>query len=218
MIGEVTRWVLEAIQRQGPLAVFLGVIIESVIVPLPSPLIIMGAGAILIPATASPLQVFPEILRIIVLPGAVASTLGAYIGYGLGYWGGKPLVTRWERFLGFGWAEVAAMETRLQERGIGVMILALRALPVVPLSLISVAGGLLRLPVLSFTAWTFVGSVPRVIFLAYLGWLTRDTYERVAARLDTLETFVSLLLVLSAVALVLWLRRHTRRRLGLGPR
>ncbi|KRT77937.1 MAG: hypothetical protein XU14_C0003G0031 [Armatimonadetes bacterium CSP1-3] len=216
MIGEVTRWILEAIRESGPLAVFLGVIIESVIVPLPSPLIVMGAGAILVPPTAPPIQVFSDILRIIVLPGAIASALGAYVGYGLGYWGGKPLITRLQRFLGFGWPEVEVMEARLTRSRAGLMIFTLRALPVVPLSLISVGGGLLRLPVIPFTAWTFLGSVPRIVFLAYLGWFTRDTYERLAQRLDSVETAVSAGILVGAVALIVWLRRRTRRELRPG--
>ena len=216
MIVEVTRWVLAAIRESGPLAVFVGVIVESVIVPLPSPLIVMGAGAILVPATASPLQALADILRLVVLPGAIASALGAYVGYGLGYWGGKPLVTRLQRFLGFGWPEVEAMETRLARGRAGLMIFALRALPIVPLSLISVGGGLLRLPLIPFTAWTFLGSIPRIVFLAYLGWFARDTYEGLAQRLDSVETVVSAGILVGAVALIIWLRRRARAGLSRG--
>ena len=46
MIGSITQWILETLRIHGAASVFIGVIIESVIVPIPSPLIIMGAGAI----------------------------------------------------------------------------------------------------------------------------------------------------------------------------
>ncbi|MDP2864959.1 MAG: hypothetical protein Q8O90_01815, partial [Elusimicrobiota bacterium] len=75
MIAEITQWILELIKTHGPASVFIGVIIESVIAPIPSPVIIMGAGAILIPATLPAGPALWDIARFIVLPGALASTL-----------------------------------------------------------------------------------------------------------------------------------------------
>ncbi len=53
MISEITQWIMELMRAHGQLAVFIGVMIEQIIVPIPSPLIIMGAGAILIHPEAS---------------------------------------------------------------------------------------------------------------------------------------------------------------------
>jgi membrane protein DedA with SNARE-associated domain len=39
------NWIMDSIRAYGAWSVFAGVIIESVIVPIPSPLIIMGAGS-----------------------------------------------------------------------------------------------------------------------------------------------------------------------------
>ena len=39
---------MELMRAHGQLSVFVGVMIEQIIVPIPSPLIVMGAGAILI--------------------------------------------------------------------------------------------------------------------------------------------------------------------------
>ncbi len=47
---EIMNWIMDSIRAYGAWSVFAGVIIESVIVPIPSPLIIMGAGFILISA------------------------------------------------------------------------------------------------------------------------------------------------------------------------
>ncbi|MGH7833346.1 MAG: hypothetical protein ACREQK_06860, partial [Candidatus Binatia bacterium] len=88
---ELLSWIMDSIRAYGPWSVFAGVIIESVIVPIPSPLVIMGAGFVLIDPSISVQAAFFQILLLIVLPGSIASTLGAYIGYGIGYWGGKPL-------------------------------------------------------------------------------------------------------------------------------
>ncbi len=211
MIGEITPWIMAVMKTHGALTVFIGVIIESIIVPIPSPLIIMGAGALLIEPGLSLGGAFAPIVTKIVLPGALASTLGAYFAFGIAYVGGKPIIDRMSRFLGFGWGDVELMEVRLKGK-FGPMIFFLRAAPIVPLSVISAAAGVLRLPIGGFTFWTLMGSIVRCLLLGYLGYLTRDTYETLAGNLNRIESLVSAGLVVAAFALIFWLRARLKSR------
>ncbi len=210
---EILNWIIDSIRAYGPWSVFVGVIIESVIVPIPSPLIIMGAGFLLISADLSFLEAFAPIMVQIVLPGSIASTLGAYIGYGIGYIGGKPLVERLQNFLGFTWSDVEAMEHRFREGQVNTSLFFLRALPIFPLSVISAAAGLLRLPIRQFTLWTFYGSIPRCLFLGYLGWGLGEPYQAIAKGIDKVETIISLLLLGLILALILWLRWRVKGKI-----
>ncbi len=213
---EILNWIMDSIRTYGAWSVFVGVIIEQVIIPLPSPLVIMGAGFILIsPEVNAPGALIP-ILLLIVLPGSVASTLGAYLGYGIGYFGGKPLVDRWRGFLGFGWEEVEAMERRFRGGQINASLFFLRALPIFPLSIISAAAGLIRLPLKQFSLWTFYGTIPRCLFLGYLGWWMGGTYHRVAYGIDRAETVVSILIILAVLAVMFWLRGKVRGKIFKG--
>ncbi len=210
-MGEILDWIMESIRTYGAWSVFVGVIIESVIVPIPSPLVIMGAGFILISPELSFTGALTPILLLIVLPGATGSTLGAFIGYAIGFWGGKPLVERWKGFLGLEWREVDAFQRRLRGSHVKATIFFLRALPIVPLSLISAAAGFVRLPPVTFTLWTLYGSIPRCLLLAYLGWGIGDAYHRFAHGIDRVETLLSLSIVLIVIGLIVWLRRRVRK-------
>jgi membrane protein DedA with SNARE-associated domain len=210
LLTEILNWIIDSIRAYGPWSVFVGVIIESVIVPIPSPLIIMGAAFVLISSDLSFLGALAPILVQIVLPGSVASTLGAYIGYGIGYFGGKPLVERLQGFLGFNWSDVKAMERRFQAGQVNTSIFFLRALPIFPLSVISASAGLLRLPIKQFTVWTFYGSIPRCLFLGYLGWGLGESYQAIAKGIDRVETMVSMLFLGLIFAVILWLRLKVR--------
>jgi membrane protein DedA with SNARE-associated domain len=212
-LTEILNWIIDSIRAHGPWSVFIGVIIESVIVPIPSPLIIMGAGFLLIRPELSFLEALMPILVQIVLPGSIASTLGAYIGYGIGYLGGKPLVERLQGFLGFSWSDVEVMERRFHAGQVNTSLFFLRALPVFPLSVISAGAGLLRLPIKQFTLWTFYGSIPRCLFLGYLGWGLGESYQAIAKGIDKLESIVSLLLLALIFALILWLRSKVRGKI-----
>ena len=129
---------MELMRAHGQLSVFIGVMIEQIIVPIPSPLIIMGAGAILILPGLSIPNAFLQILWIIVVPGAIASTLGSYIGYTISYYGGKALVVRFQRFLDVDWDQIERLEKRFQGKKEALSIFISRAIPVFPISLVSI--------------------------------------------------------------------------------
>jgi membrane protein DedA with SNARE-associated domain len=212
-LADILTWIMESIRAYGPWSVFIGVIIESVIVPIPSPLIIMGAGFVLISADFKFFEALAPILLQIVLPGSIASTLGAYVGYAIGYFGGKPMIDRWKGFLGFSWADVEAMERKFKSSGIKASIFFLRALPIFPLSVISAAAGLLRLPLKEFSLWTFYGTIPRCLLLAYLGWGLGETYQSIARGIDRAESIVSAVLIVLILAGIIWLRSRVRGKI-----
>jgi uncharacterized membrane protein YdjX (TVP38/TMEM64 family) len=108
---------------------------------------------------------------------------------------------------------VEALERRFQAGQVNTTIFFLRALPIFPLSVISAAAGLLRLPLNQFSLWTFYGTVPRCLFLAYLGWGLGETYQTIARGIDKAEGIVSGVLILSIFAAIIWLRARVRGKI-----
>jgi membrane protein DedA with SNARE-associated domain len=207
----MTQWIMELMRAHGQFSVFIGVMIEQIIVPIPSPLIIMGAGAILIPAELSIPNAFLQILWIIVLPGSIASTLGSYIGYLISLYGGKALVDRLQRFLDVDWQEIENLEKRFKGKKEALSIFFSRAIPVFPISLVSIFAGLLRIPIRPFTFYTFLGSIFRCFFLGFFGWWIGATYERVATRLDSVETIVSIVMLIGMGLVFIYLYYKFRK-------
>ena len=202
---------MELMRAHGQFSVFIGVMIEQIIIPIPSPLIIMGAGAILIPAELSIPNAFLQILWIIVLPGSIASTLGSYIGYLISLYGGKALVDRLQRFLDVDWQEIENLEKRFKGKKEALSIFFSRAIPVFPISLVSIFAGLLRIPIRPFTFYTFLGSIFRCFFLGFFGWWIGATYERVATRLDSVETIVSIVMLIGMGLVFIYLYYKFRK-------
>ena len=211
MISEITQWIMELMRSHGQLSVFVGVMIEQIIVPIPSPMIVMGAGAILIPPGLSIPNAFLQILWVIVLPGSIASTLGSYIGYLISFYGGKALVIRLERFLDVDWNQIERLEKRFQGRKEALSIFLSRAIPVFPISLVSIFAGLLRVPIRPFTIFTFLGSIFRTLFLGFFGWWIGATYEKAASRLDSIETITSIILLIGMGVAFAYLYHKFRR-------
>jgi membrane protein DedA with SNARE-associated domain len=211
LISDITQWIMELMRSHGQLSVFVGVMIEQIIVPIPSPMIIMGAGAILIPPGLSIPNAFLQILWVIVLPGSIASTLGSYIGYLISFYGGKALVIRLERFLDVDWNQIERLEKRFQGRKEALSIFLSRAIPVFPISLVSIFAGLLRVPIRPFTIFTFLGSIFRTLFLGFFGWWIGATYEKAASRLDSVETIMSIIMLIGMGVAFAYLYHKFRR-------
>jgi membrane protein DedA with SNARE-associated domain len=211
MISDITQWIMELMRTHGQLSVFIGVIIEQIIVPIPSPLIVMGAGAILISPDLSIASALLQILWIIVLPGTIASTLGSYIGYLISFYGGKALVIRFRRFLGVDWKEIENLERRFRGKKEALTIFFSRAIPVFPISLVSIFAGLIRIPIKPFTLYTFLGSIFRCLFLGFVGWWIGATYEKVATRLDSVETIISILMLIAMGGVLAYLYYKFRK-------
>jgi len=211
LVSETTQWIMELMRVHGQLSVFIGVMIEQIIVPIPSPLIIMGAGAILISPGLSIPNAFLQILWIVVLPGTIASTLGSYIGYLISFYGGKALVVRYQRFLGVDWNEIENLESRFRGKKEALTIFFARAIPVFPISLVSIFAGLFRIPIRPFTFYTFLGSIFRCLFLGFVGWWIGATYEKVATRLDSVETIISVLMLIGMAVVLGYLYYKFRK-------
>ena len=211
MVGEITQWIMESMRDHGQFAVFIGVMIEQIIVPIPSPLIVVGAGALLILPTLSIPTALLQILWIIVLPGAIGETLGSYIGYTVSYYGGRTLVARFQRLLDVDWDGIASLEKQFKGRKEVVSLFLLRAIPVFPISLVSVFAGLLRIPFKPFTICTLCGAIFRCFFLGFIGWWIGTTYEKLAAHLDSAETIVSIGMLIGMFAVLGYLYLKFRR-------
>lgn len=204
----IMQWIFLLVQTYGPLSVFVAVIIEEVFVPIPSPLVIMGASFILIPAGISIGEALTQIFFLIVIPASIASTIGSFFVYFIGYYGGKATVTRFEKFLGFGWKDVEKTEKRFKDtRKTWITITVLRAIPFFPIALVSLTSGVLRLNKWKYALSTLIGSIPRTFILAFMGWSLGSTYTSFATQLNILENIIAVSIII-CVAYVLYAFRH----------
>ncbi|MDD2678945.1 MAG: VTT domain-containing protein [Candidatus Nanoarchaeia archaeon] len=184
----IIEYLMELIRSSGSWGVFMGVMIESVIAPLPSPLIIMAAGFIMLPAGVPLIEIIFPLLLVITLPGAIATTLGSFIGYGIGYAGGKPLIKRFEWLLGVNWDEIDKAIDYFQKGYADELIIFLaRAIPIIPLSVFSGVAGVARINAKKFALFTFLGAFLRVFILGLIGWAMGSAYFEIAQRIDDLE-------------------------------
>ncbi|PIY60669.1 hypothetical protein COY95_00585 [Candidatus Woesearchaeota archaeon CG_4_10_14_0_8_um_filter_47_5] len=203
MFAELTQWIIDQIRQYGVWGMIVGVLIESIIVPIPSPIIGMTGGFVLIEQTLPLGAALFKMLWLIAIPTAAAAVVGSYLPYYVAYIGGKPLLTRYRRFIGISWDEITSMKRKLaKKQNLGLTIFLLRAIPIMPLSVISATAGVLKTDVKKYSLFSFLGIIPRNMFYAFLGWKMAGVFHDLAKQLDSMETALTLLLV---AALLFWL-------------
>lgn len=182
---------IQLVQQHGVLAVIFGVVIEEIIVPIPSPVVPMAAGFIIVEATTLP-QALVQIIFLVVIPASLASVVSSYFVYGIAYFGGKPVIEKYGRYLDMSWDEAKRLEDKFAGGKQHYYVALFRAIPIVPLSLISGSAGLFRMDWKRYGLWTLIGMIPRTFFLALAGWYLKDSFMTVASYIDSLSTVVLL--------------------------
>ncbi|SRR5258706_2140594 len=154
----IVTW-FEWVRDWGYLGVLLLMAMESSILPVPSELVIPPAAY-----WASQGRHGTSLLGV-VLVGTLGSYLGAALMYALSRWLGRPLVLKYGRFVRITPEKLERSERFLERYERGGIFFA-RLLPVVR-HLIGIPAGIVRMPFLSYSALTIVGSG---IWCAVLAW------------------------------------------------
>lgn len=208
IVEGLIAWTFELIRIYGPYSVFLAVLLEELLLPIPAPLVIMGAAFILVPANLAFWDAVREIFLLIVIPASIASTIGSFFTYGIGYYGGRPVIMKFQKRITLKWLDIQNMEKIFEKnKKTWTTIAVLRAIPFFPVAFVSLISGVLRLSWKKYAAATFVGSVPRTLILGIIGWELGSAYVTFAKRLSALESILTLV-VLALIIYVLYTYRH----------
>ena len=142
----------------GPFGIFVGMFLESSILPIPSEVVLVAAGAL-------GFSIFD-----ITLFGGLGSVAGAIVGYYLGKYGGRPFLDRYGRFFLIDSNKLKFVENWFKRWG-GYSVLVSRLIPFIPYKVFSITSGIAKMNFTSFVVFTLIGSIPRAFILGYFGSL-----------------------------------------------
>jgi membrane protein DedA with SNARE-associated domain len=192
--------------------VALWVAIESVIIPIPSELVLPFAGFLVGEGKAiEPLTGQPWNVVLVILFGTIGATLGALVAYAIGLWGGRPVIERWGRYLGITPEDLDRADDFFARHGNAAAFFG-RMIPVIR-SLVSFAAGIAHMPLGRFVVFTFLGSLPWTALLVVAGVVLGANWEEIGVILKRFEYLV--LAILAVIALLwIWFRIVKPRRVS----
>lgn len=200
---------LVTVQSYGVFAPFVLGIFEEIFFFIPSPLMFLAMGVILIPSGIGWGAALGLSFGQIALSAACGVVLGAGAMYALAYFGGKPAIVSFGRYVGVTWSDTERVG-RFFGRGYAdeAVLVALRAVPIFPISVISIFCGLIRIRPVAFLITTLIGSFIRIGTLLFAGWWAGREYALLAGHIVSFEKVGAFMIV--ALLLVLYFRFRPR--------
>ncbi len=202
IIAPLAGTIVGIIAALGYGGIVLLMAIESACIPLPSEIIMPFSGYLVSTGRFELLWVATA--------GAFGCNLGSSLAYAVGYYGGRPLVERWGRYVLLSRRELALAERFFARFG-GITVFLSRLLPVIR-TFIALPAGIARMPMLRFQLYTFLGSWPWCYGLAYVGFRLGEKWNSDPRLKEVMHRFDAVILVAILLALgwFLWHRWSER--------
>jgi membrane protein DedA with SNARE-associated domain len=188
----------------GLFGVFALMVPESACIPIPSEATMLFAGFNLSPA--SPHHVSYTLLTV-TLVGAAANVIGSWIAYAIGYYGRIEVLEKHGKRIGISKKHIEQSERWFERHGEATVFFS-RMIPVVR-TFISLPAGVARMPFWRFTLFTFLGCLPWVFLLAFVGKQAGDNWTKWKDSLHYVDYAVLALIVLGIVYLLVRRRRRS---------
>lgn len=140
--------------------------LESACMPVPSEIVMPFAG---FAAQQGRLDFFW-----VGIAGSIGSLIGAVISYAIGYYGGRPLLEKYGKYIFVTKHDIDVAHGWFEKYG-ALVIFVTRLLPIVK-TFISVPAGIARMDFKKFALFTFIGSVPWCFALTYAGVILGENW------------------------------------------
>ncbi len=196
-------------------AVFILSFISSMGIPAGSEVAIIGGGALAsgevhkLMGNGQPSSEFFHLSLVLVILLALAGeVLGSMVGYLIGLKGGRLAVDKWGKYLLLTHKDLDRAEAWFGRHG-DPLVLFGRFIPLLR-SFVSFAAGLAEMAFAKFVLFTVIGCAIWCTGLSLLGYSLGSTYDSVQKKFSY-ATYAVLVLVVVAVALLIWHRVRTMR-------
>ena len=203
MVESVARTIQDFIVSVGYPGLFLLIVLESTMVPVPSMLVMPFAGFLSQQGHFS--------LAACLTINATAAMTGATLSYLLGVYGGRPFIDKWGKWFLLGHEDINRTHDFFDRYGTWTIFVA-RFLPVVR-HVISVPAGIARMRFPTFLALTVLGASAWDGGLMLVGYFLGPQWQSVANSGKRVDLVVGGLILLAVVVLVIRFvsrRRHER--------
>ena len=208
MIGKIIEllsvFIVATISRLGYAGVVLLMAIESACIPLPSEIIMPFSGYLVYTGRFN--------LWAVGVAGAFGCVVGSLVAYWVGMYGGRPLIEKYGRYILLSSHDLDLADRWFDRFG-EVIVFASRLLPAVR-TFIAFPAGVARMNLKKFVIYTFAGSLPWCIGLAYVGQRLGEKWDKDPTLKNLFHRFDFVIGIVLVIAVAWWVWRHIKH---LGP-
>ena len=183
-------FVIKLISNYGYLGMFIGMVLEAVIIVIPSELILATGGILAGRKIFSFWGAF--------LIGLLGSTFCAIVIYFMGYFGGKPFIKKYGKYFFMRESDIEKSDSWFQKYGLIAALIG-RNFPIIR-TLISLPIGIMRLSFIKFLIYTLIGSIPWTFVFVYVGYALGNNWIIINEYVSKLKLPIKILLFLLLIS------------------
>ncbi|MDD5544426.1 MAG: DedA family protein [Acidobacteriia bacterium] len=195
VIEKLSVFIIAGISMLGYGGILVMMAIESACIPLPSEVIMPFSGYLVFTGRFN--------LWMVAIAGALGCNLGSAVAYYLGSHGGRPLIERYGRYVLLSQRDLEWADRWFEKYGDATVFFS-RLLPIIR-TFIAFPAGVVRMRLVRFHVYTFAGSLPWCLLLAYAGMKLGQRWSSLKVYFHRMDLVLGILIVLG---LVLFLKRH----------
>ena len=186
----MTDFVINLISNYGYFGMFLGMVLEAVIIIIPSELILATGGILAGKGIFSFLGAF--------ITGLLGSVFCAIVIYFMGYFGGKPFIKKYGKYFFMKEEDIEKSDSWFNKYGMMSALIG-RNFPIVR-TLISLPIGIMRLSFFKFLIYTTIGSIPWTFIFVYFGYALGENWIILKTYVGYLKTPIRFLIIIFIVS------------------
>jgi membrane protein DedA with SNARE-associated domain len=199
ILAAIGGFALSTISLLGYAGIFFLMMLESMVVPVPSEFVMPFAGFLVAQGN------FNFIL--VIVASSLGSITGSLIFYYIGKTGGHTLVEKYGKYVLVDTEDIKKTEKWFNKRGELTIFIA-RLIPVVR-HLISLIAGIGKMNAKKFALYTILGATLWNGILTYLGFILGQHWNEVSQYLEELDIIIVILLI---VGCLYFAYRHITRK------
>ena len=180
----MNNFILDLINNFGYVGMFVGMVLEAVIIIIPSELILATGGIL---ASRGIFNFFMTFLI-----GLFGSVFCAIIIYFMGYFGGRPFVKKYGKYFFMKEEDINKSDSWFTKYGLIAAAVG-RNIPIIR-TLISLPVGIARLSFMRFLIYTTLGSIPWTFVFVYFGYSLGNNWTIIKSVTDRLKTPILIIL------------------------
>jgi membrane protein DedA with SNARE-associated domain len=200
IIEYLSYFIVSTISMMGYSGIVLLMAIESACIPLPSEIIMPFSGYLVSTGEMN--------LWGVSVAGAFGCVVGSMVAYWVGMYGGRPVIEKYGKWFFISKRDLDMADRWFEKRG-EIIVFVARLLPAIR-TFIAFPAGVARMNIPKFIIYTFAGSLPWCLGLAYVGQKLGEQWNKD----DTLKTwfhrFDFLIGIIGVLAVAWWIRRHIK--------
>ncbi|OKP95323.1 DedA family protein [Paenibacillus sp. P46E] len=199
LLTAISETALHLVDTMGIWGIWIGMILESACIPIPSEVIMLSGGFLVAQGSLS----FAEV----VVAGVVGNLIGSILAYYVGRAGGRRLLDKYGKYILLNAHHLEQAERWFARFGEGTVFFT-RMLPFIR-TFISLPAGVAGMKSWKFVVFTFLGCIPWNIALVYLGYRLGGNWSIVEQYLHPVSYAICGVVVL---LLAWWLLRRKKER------